>query len=42
MTAFLMSHQHLLGFATNALRACMLLAVVTTLLLLKQYKQLST
>src|ERR1700722_5176678 len=29
MTAFLTSHQHLLGLATNALRACMLLAVVT-------------
>ena len=29
MTAFLTSHQHLMGFATNALRACMLLALVT-------------
>jgi hypothetical protein len=29
MTEFLTSHQHLMGFAVNALRACILLAVVT-------------
>jgi sterol desaturase/sphingolipid hydroxylase (fatty acid hydroxylase superfamily) len=29
MAEFLTSHQHLMGFAVNALRACMLLAVVT-------------
>ena len=29
MAEFLTSHQHLLGFATNALRAGVLLAVVT-------------
>ena len=29
MTAFLTSHHHLMGFATNVLRACMLLALVT-------------
>ena len=29
MTAFLASHQHVLWFATNVARACLLLAVVT-------------
>src|SRR6202020_3516074 len=29
MAEFLTSHQHLIGFAVNALRACILLALVT-------------
>ncbi len=29
MAEFLASHQHLMGFAVNALRACVLLALVT-------------